>query len=176
MTENENLAHEQFLQYFSRDRNRLYRYIYSMVAIEADAEDVFQQTSIVLWKKFGDFDQDRVFFPWASKIAFHCVLNFRRSAKRRRMVLSDELVKLIADKQTQQYGRNQFRHELLRECLTQLGRSDSELIADVYQDRTPVAEVARKIERAPQTIYNRLNLIRKQLIQCVNRKLATGES
>jgi len=176
MAENENHSHEQFLQYFSRDRNRLYRYIYSLVAIDADAEDVFQQTSIVLWKKFGDFDQDRVFFPWASKIAFRCVLNFRRSAKRRHMVLDDELVKLIADKQTQQFGRNQFRHELLRECLTQLGRPDAELIHDVYQDRTPVAEIAKRIERAPQTIYNRLNLIRKQLMECVNRKMAIGES
>jgi RNA polymerase sigma-70 factor (ECF subfamily) len=162
--------HDIFLQFYSADRHRIFRFIYSLVPVEADAEDVFQQTSIILWRKFEDFDQGREFFPWACAVAHHAVLNFRRASKRRRLFFSDELIKLLADARTVSSQRGRYRQDLLEECLAQLAPKDQSLINDVYRERSSASAVAKQRGKAVQTIYNRLNIIRNQLLDCINRK------
>lgn len=48
--------HQEFVQLFSRDSWRLYRYILSAVLNHSDAEDILQNTSVVLWNKFDSFE------------------------------------------------------------------------------------------------------------------------
>ncbi len=174
MKNHEPANHDVFLSYFTSDRQRLYRFIYSLAPCEADAEDIFQQTSIVLWKKFDDFDQEREFYPWACRVAFHCTLNFKRSAKRRRLILNDELIGLIADERIKTSARDRFRYDMLKECISLLLPKDQELVSNVYQDGVSIQAVAQKTNRAIQTIYNRMSLIRKQLLDCVDRKTAAS--
>jgi RNA polymerase sigma-70 factor len=166
-------SEETFVRVFSKERNRLYRFIFMLMPCEADAEDIFQQTSITLWKKFEEFDQSREFYPWACGVAFRTVQNFRRSAKRKDFVLGDDLVRVLADEQTSSPAREFHRVELIKECLTALKPSDRELVGSVYNDGTPAGTIAERMGRSTQTIYNRLNLIRKMLLDCVNRKSQT---
>ena len=44
---------EQFVQIFRAARDDLFAYIFSLVPHWSDAEDLFQQTSLVLWQRFG---------------------------------------------------------------------------------------------------------------------------
>jgi RNA polymerase sigma-70 factor (ECF subfamily) len=164
------LQEDIFLRYFSRDRHRIYRFIFSLLPNQADAEDVFQQVSIVLWKNFCDFDQDREFYPWACGVSVNAVKNFRRSAKRHGFLLSDELLAVIASEQINSSQRSRYRLELLQECLTLLKPRDRELVERVYDNGATAVGVAKQMERSVQTVYNRLNRIRKELLQCVNRK------
>lgn len=161
---------EVFVRYLSKERHRIYRFIFTLIPSEADAEDVFQQTSITLWKKFEDFDQGREFYPWACGVAFKTVQNFRRMSKRRDFVLGDDLIRVLADEQKMEPARELHRVELIKECLTNLKPSDHELVVGVYHDGTPAGTIAQRLGRSTQTIYNRLNLIRKMLLDCVNRK------
>lgn len=159
-----------FLRYFSKERHRIYRFIFSMLPNEADAEDVFQQASTILWKNFGDFDQSREFYPWACGVALHAVQNFRRAAKRRKLLLDDELVSLIAQDQINSSPRSTYRLELLKECVTLLRSRDRDLIQRIYVGDNSARVVAEAMGRSVQTVYNRLNAIRKELLLCVNRK------
>ncbi len=161
---------EVFLRHFSKDRHRIYRFIYSVLPNEADAEDVFQQASVTLWKNFRDFDQNREFYPWACGVAMHAVQNFRRAAKRRHFLLSEELVALIAEEQMASSPRHTYRLELLEECVALLRPRDQDLVKQFYNDNESASGVANKVGRSVQTVYNRLNLIRKELMNCVNRK------
>lgn len=161
---------EVFVRFFSKERHRIYRFIFTLVPSESDAEDIFQQTSITLWQKFADFDQGREFYPWACGVAFKTVQNFRRSSKRRDFVLGDELVRILADEQTMSPAREMHRVELIKECMANLKQSDHDLVVLVYHDNTPAVTIAERLGRSTQTIYNRLNLIRKMLLDCVNRK------
>jgi len=38
-----------------------------MVRNAADADDVLQETNLVLWRKTADFDPAREFMPWAMR-------------------------------------------------------------------------------------------------------------
>lgn len=163
-----------FLQCYSRDRHRIYKFIFSLFPNEADAEDVFQQASVVLWRSFAEFDPSREFYPWACGVALNAVRNYRRASKRRAFLLSDELLEVIAEEQISTSQRGRYRLELLEECLTHLKPKDRELLQRVYGEDTTAANVAEQMGRSVQTIYNRLNLIRKNLLHCVNRKSSTA--
>ncbi len=168
----QNLSEQQdvFLRHYSKNRHRIYRFIFSVLPNEADAEDVFQQASITLWKNFQDFDQSREFYPWACGVVLHAVQNFRRAAKRRHFILNDELIALIAEEQMASSPRHTHRLELLEECVAMLRPRDRRLLEQVYSENESVGSIAKSVGGSVQTIYNRLNLIRKQLMECVNRK------
>ena len=46
---------EQFVSLLTRYQQRVYLFILSLVPDRADAEDVLQETNLVLWQKFDDF-------------------------------------------------------------------------------------------------------------------------
>jgi RNA polymerase sigma-70 factor (ECF subfamily) len=50
--------YEEFLGLFSRNQARVQAYIRSLVPDAAHADDVFQATSLVLWRNFATFDRD----------------------------------------------------------------------------------------------------------------------
>ncbi|MDF1745393.1 MAG: sigma factor, partial [Gimesia sp.] len=44
---------EQFVQQLTENQNRLYGYVYSLLGDHSRAEDVLQETNLVLWRKIG---------------------------------------------------------------------------------------------------------------------------
>src|SRR5262245_16710123 len=91
----------EFAELLRRDQTRLYGYIHSLVLDLNDADDLLQQTTLILWKKFGGFDRDRSFFAWACGIARLEVANFLRSRGRQRLYFSDELNLLLIEANTE---------------------------------------------------------------------------
>lgn len=162
-----------FLSLFARDHQRIFGYIFSQLANRADAEDVFQQTSLVLWKRFDEFDQDREFFPWACGVAFYTVRNFLRVAGRSRLRFSDDLLKSIADERVTVDPRLKQYSDALDNCIQKLSDKDRALIRKAYGGDETIKEIADSLGRAIQTVYNRLNQIRRKLAECVSRNLAT---
>lgn len=173
MEEQDLAQHDIFIHYFSKDRNRIFKFVYYLLPNEADAEDVFQQVSIILWKNFGDFDQDREFYKWACGVAFHAVQNYRRTSKRRGVALADDVLEIVAAEQMNSSSRSRYRIELLNECIALLKPIDRDLLTKIYHEGTAAQNIAEQMGRAVQTVYNRLNIIRKGLLDCVNRKAAS---
>lgn len=151
----------------SRDRHRLFAFIYSLVPNHSDAEDIFQETSIVLWNKFHEFDQTRPFMPWACGIAFNTARNFLRAAGRDRLVFSDSLLAVIATERTESAESDTDRMRALDACIEKLSEKERTLLGQAYSGQGTVADLARKLNRAAQTIYNNLNVIRRKLTECV---------
>src|SRR5260370_38282020 len=80
-------------------QTRLYGYIHSLARDLNDTDDLFQQTALILWKKFDEFDSRRSFFSWACGIARLEVVNFLRSRARQRLYFSDDLNLLLIEAQ-----------------------------------------------------------------------------
>lgn len=62
---------------------RLYNYLRRMCGNAADAEDVFQETFLRVYKNLNAFQQDRLFRPWLYQIATNASRDFGRSRRRR---------------------------------------------------------------------------------------------
>jgi len=165
--------YEEFLQLFLRDRERISAYLYSLLPNAADAEDVFQRCSLLLWRKFADFDRERSFLSWACGVAFYEVRNFLRSAHRDRIQFNSDLISQLADRRLEQLEKAPDLLPFLRDCLKRLSPSERDLVQVAYECNGTLKEFAETKKKPLQTIYNQLGRIRRTLLDCVQRKLAT---
>ena len=164
--------YEEFLKLFARDHERVFTYIYSLLPHHADAEDVFQQCSLLLWRKFAQFDRGGSFLAWACGIALYEVRNFLRVAGRHRMQLDIDLVSQLAERRLESFERDEDRLAALRRCLEKLNGPERDLIQLVYCGDSSVKELAEMTGRATQTLYNQLSQVRRKLFNCVQQTLA----
>ena len=148
-------------------------YIQSLLPHRADAEDVFQRTSLLLWQKFDSYDADRPFLGWAFGVAFYEVKNFVRSASRDRLQFNDEAIEAVSARRAERAAAGDDRHEALLRCLQRLSAKDRELLAAAYGDSSLI-DYAAATQRAVQTLYNRVSRLRRRLGECVNARLMAG--
>lgn len=151
----------------------LLRYVMSLLANRHDAEDVLQRASVVMWKRFDTFEPGTDFVAWATTVAFYEVRNFQRVTGRSRLEFFDEkLLQTLAAEGAQHARQWAPRMVALEACVEKLDPSQRVLVELIYTKGVDVGEVARQQGRAPQTIYNKLNLIRRTLALCVQRRIA----
>ena len=81
-----------FVALFVKNQRRIYGYILTVVPDCNEADDLFQQTSLVLWEKADEFRPDGDFVRWACGIAFNVVRNWRVKKRRDRHCFSDEMM------------------------------------------------------------------------------------
>jgi RNA polymerase sigma-70 factor (ECF subfamily) len=163
---------EQFLAHFAQHHQRILAYIFSLLHNEQDAQDVFQKTSLILWRKYEQFEPESDFLAWACGVAYYEVRNFFRVAGRSRLRFNDELLRTLADQRQTQHERSNRRAAALGQCVERLSPSDRQLVDQAYGGQQSIQQLAEQLGRAVQTIYNRLNLIRRRLFECVERSLA----
>ena len=83
----------EFVTQITRAQRQLHAFILSMVWNPAEADDVLQETNLVLWEKSGEFDGSRPFLPWAMRFAQLQAMAWlkRRQRQQDRLVFDDEL-------------------------------------------------------------------------------------
>lgn len=166
----------EFAEMLGRHQTQLFGYIYSLVRNLDDADDLFQQVSLVLWDKFDLFDPSRSFIAWACGVARFEVSNHLRARGRRRLQFSDELgLQLIEAHEELEHERLEERREALAECMKKLRVRDRELLDACYGRSGRIPDVAQDWGRSTHSIYNSLRRIRRGLYECVRRTLAQGE-
>jgi RNA polymerase sigma-70 factor, ECF subfamily len=153
----------------------LFGYIVSLVRDFDDADDLFQATSLALWKKYETYDPDRPFLAWACGVARYEVANFLRARGRRKLYFSDDLNLLLVEAQEElerEKDREEDRRVALSGCLEKLRRRDRALLDACYGPEGRVADVAAAWRRSSQSVHNSLRRIRRSLEECVRRGLA----
>jgi RNA polymerase sigma-70 factor, ECF subfamily len=156
-------------------QTQLFGYIYSLVRDLDDADDLFQQTSLVLWDKFDQFDRSKSFINWACGVARFEVLNFLRTRSRKRLYFSDELnLALVEAHESLEHDRLEERRTALAGCMKKLRQKDRELLEACYERSASLRDVAHTQGRSTHSIHNSLRRIRRVLFQCVERGVARG--
>jgi RNA polymerase sigma-70 factor (ECF subfamily) len=162
----------EFAEHLRREHARLYGYIHSLVRDLNDADDLYQQTTLILWKKFDEFDPTRSFFAWSCGVARLEVANFLRSRSRQRLYFSDDLNLLLIEAHSEMTDKElEDRRDALAQCVEQLRERDRELLVECYRGASGVHEAANRLRRSPQSIYNSLRRIRRALFECIARTL-----
>jgi RNA polymerase sigma-70 factor (ECF subfamily) len=175
-TSNSKTRHAEFAALFRVAQSRLYGYIHALVRDLNDADDLFQQTTLILWRRFDDFDPQRCFLSWACGIARLAVTNFLRSRGRQRLYFSDDLNLLLIEAQEEMTcEEEEDRRDALAKCIAKLRERDQQLVMECYQDQADVNQAAGRRGRSPQSVYNSLRRIRRALYECIARTL-THES
>src|SRR5580692_9914075 len=85
-----------FLPLFIRFERRIYAYIFTLLPRRADADDLLQETSLVMWDKFEAANPPNDFLAWGRRIAYHKVLDFHKKCQRSQARLSQIFLERIS--------------------------------------------------------------------------------
>jgi RNA polymerase sigma-70 factor (ECF subfamily) len=165
---------ERFAGHMARHHTALMGFILSLVPNWTDAEDLLQQTSVVLWRRFGEFRSGSDFMAWACQVARYHVLNHRRQRSRDRHLFSDEVLDIMAEEAVTHAEELDSERHALGGCLEKLDPKSRRLLGRCYEPGTAVTRVAEELGRTPNSVYKELNRIRDALLRCIRRTLAGG--
>ena len=167
--------HALFAERFVRNENRVYRFIFSLVPRRSEAEELYQETSLTLWKTWERYQPDVDFVAWACGIAHNLVRNHLRKRKNQPRLLADEQVlDQLAERRLQEDPALEERRTVLRGCLERLPDKERRLVEEVYSGDRSMKQIADGASQSPNAVYKHLRRIRAVLYECAKRKLAPG--
>lgn len=158
---------DDFAEQIVRNQHRVFAYIATLLANHDDAEDVFQATCLILWRKWDEFDPGRDFFGWACGIAHNEVRNLLRSNRRGGLRLSDDVLAQVADTRLKADKYFEARSHFLSRCLEKLSDEQRGLIEQCYLGDEAIRSIAEAMGISPAALTMRLQRIRKILFECV---------
>jgi RNA polymerase sigma-70 factor (ECF subfamily) len=161
---------ERFMDLFLASERRIFAYVLALVPNRADAEDLVQDVSRVLWQKFDEFTGEGDFAAWAISIARYRVLDFRRKQRFRRAAFSDRTLDAIAEQMGQISRHSNNRLDAMLSCMTRLRDPDRELLRLRYHLGASTREVADQVGRSVDSVYKSLNRIHNQLLLCIREE------
>ena len=165
-------AQKHLMSLMTRHQRQIFAYIYTLVPRRHDAEDLLQETSLIICEKFSDFREGTDFVAWANQIAYWRIRYSRQKYARSKVIFNDELFETIAATTTTMAPEIDARHEALGGCLQKLPPRDRDFILTRYEPGSSVEEAARQSGRTLVAAYKALTRIRKSLHDCVTHQLA----
>jgi RNA polymerase sigma-70 factor, ECF subfamily len=166
---------EAFVELSTSHQRQLLGYIFTLVRNMDDAEDLLQQTNLVVWRKFDDYQPGTDFMRWACHIAHLQALAFLRSKRRDPLRLNEQLLLQLADERLERGGAYEHYREALQICMDRLSAPDRELLNLCYGEPLSIKEIAERLGRSADSIYHSLQRIRYALLECINRTVAREE-
>jgi RNA polymerase sigma-70 factor, ECF subfamily len=167
-------AEERIVGLIARHQPEIHRYVLSLLPDRMLADDVVQETNLVLWRKAAEYDAAQPFLPWALTIAWYQVKAARRDSGRDRHIFDDSLVEILAVEHREHDTREADLEAALEKCLGELSESNRSLILARYEPRASVQDLAAERKQTPTALSLTLMRIRKALETCIERKLATS--
>jgi len=173
--------YNQFVRLFVRHERAVRGFVRSLLPSWADVDDVMQEVSLACWRKFDSFEQtgsaeeSDEFTRWACMIGRFEVLRQRRKYARDRLVLSEDVIEMLAaDAETRLEIADKERGAV-ENCLQQLSELEQRLLLSVHTPGDSVTRIAKEMDQKARRLYSKVNALRDILAKCVRRRLANGD-
>lgn len=167
---------ENLIALITRHQAAIHAYILGLLPDRSRADDVLQETNLVLWRKATEYDQAKPFMPWACRVAYFQVKAARRDAARDRHVFDPEVLDLLASEDDSDSETTTALDHALRDCLEQLPEDKRSLILHRYHPDSSVNDMAEKRNLSPGALSVQLHRIRQMLEICVAGKINQSAS
>ena len=167
---------DEFARLLGGAQRRLFLYLTGLLGDRTAAEDVLQETNLVLWREFEQFEPGTNFTAWSCRVAFNQVRAHRTKRGRDRLVFSDAFLTAVNDELTRDADRLEERRAALSECLRQLPDHHRELVrlrylGDESSAGAATEELAERLGKSPAAVLRMLSRVRHALHDCVSRAL-----
>jgi len=88
-----------------------------------------------------------------------------------RHYFSQELIEAMAQQRENDLSKYNVRIEFLHDCMNGLNPTDQQLLQKAVLEKQSIKEFAKTADKALQTLYNRLTVLRRELAECILSKL-----
>lgn len=164
----------EFVRELTGNARRLYSYILTLMHHDPAADDVFQETSMLAWEKFDQFQAGSDFFAWARRVAYFRVLNYWHSQKRGPQTIGEAFFESVEREMDGMSDQLDAELKALAECYQKLSPKQRDLIDRRYATGAVTREVAEQIGRPLSTVYRMLNQVHEILLRCIERVMQEG--
>ena len=162
---------QEFLRVFLANEREIFRYVAALVPPTADAQEIVQQTAVVLWEKFDQYDASRPFAPWACRFALNIARQWMARRQRWKALLDGGIAQELAMRREQLRQEFDTRLVHLEHCLQKLPEKQRSLVDGYYFKQADVETLAGQARRTVDAVYKALQRIRRQLRECIERSL-----
>lgn len=164
-------SREVFLDLLARHEAQLLGFACAIIPNFQDAEDLFQQTVLTMWQKFGEFEPGTSFIGWGCQIARYKAMNMLKA--RRPSLFDNDVLQLLIDTQQDEEPESRLsRRRALTKCLGKLREADRALIQSAYSGEANIKLLASEMGRTASGVYNSLARIRASLFRCIQATVA----
>lgn len=167
--------YEQFVSLFTQHEPGLRAFVRSLVFSWDDANEVMQNTGLVLWRKFDTFDQKTEFMRWACVVARFEVLAWRRDKARDRHVFDEDLVNMLAEEAADEHETLASERRALERCLKKLPEKQRRIVMSAYEPGVRLNQVAVTLGKSASAFYKILNRARGSLLKCIESEIGQEE-
>jgi RNA polymerase sigma-70 factor (ECF subfamily) len=167
------MREETLVTHILRYKKVLTGMITAMIGDVNAAEDLFQETAVILTRKRGEAAEDCRFVAWARQVAVNVVRDYRKKLARRRVrCLGDETIEAVAAvfEETDEPLWD-VRREALRTCSESLPERERSVLRRRYEAEEPIEALASSLEMSRGAMDTMLYRIRKTLHDCVETRV-----
>ena len=162
-------------------RDALMSHTFALVRDWSVAEDVVQDAFIVVMNKWEDFRPGTSVFHWVRQIVHLKTMEALRSRARRMTPVEEELLERVAGAVRDCLGedaaeRLNVRRQALQHCMARLGDRGLELLSGFYGRSESCEALAVHQKRSVNAVRLALSRLRKQLHECMSRRLPILEA
>ena len=159
----------EFVRLMTEHQGRLFAYILSLLGDPDAANDVLQETNVVLWRDSGEFRPGTNFKAWSFRVAHFQVMAWRQRQIRDRLVFEDDMLEVLAFAAREADDTFDARQQKLTGCLEKLNPTHREMIRRRYAEGSPLSSIAQERGMTANAVMQALFRIRQSLMQCVAR-------
>lgn len=160
---------EEFVELMTVHQGPLFAYALSLLGDRDAANEVLQETNVVLWKQWREFQPGTNFKAWAFRVAHFQIMASRQRNIRDRLEFDEGLVNTLAVEAKQNDESWNRRSAALAACLERLDSRHSDAIRLRYVEGLSVSEMAEQMKRSANAVSQLLFRVRERLIACVKR-------
>jgi RNA polymerase sigma-70 factor (ECF subfamily) len=162
---------QQFIRLFVENERRIYGFILSILPNPADAEDMLQETSLILWRKFGQFSIGTDFVAWACRVAQFEVLKFYERRAQLGFRFDMQVLEAVADDAMEMSSVLEERYHASGKCIESLSPRDQDLLQRRYANGSTPQQIAPQVGRSIDAVYKALSRIHDGLMNCIRWRI-----
>jgi RNA polymerase sigma-70 factor, ECF subfamily len=168
--------YEEFLSLFRTNEDRIFGFILTFLPNLARAEDILQETMIIMWRKFGEFETGTNFGAWGIKIARFNLYKYHRSEQSNIIHFDSEALEVISQHVTDFEGPHANSHiDALLHCFEKLEKKSKQIILLRYENNLKIPDISQKIGKSIRDTYRILARIQHALQKCTFQTLKAWE-
>jgi RNA polymerase sigma-70 factor, ECF subfamily len=134
------------------------------------AEDLYQEVSILLWKKFDLWDSSLPFLPWALGFARNVAMK-HRGRRRDLQMLDDQTIEILENTILTKYkAPENHMMEALEKCMDSLKPEFSEMLSLKYKLNASMDQISKQYNKSLSTVKVSIMRARHQLKKCIERR------
>lgn len=162
---------ERFTQLWTRAQPSVHKFVYSLLRNNTAADDVVQNVSLALLRKFNEFDTTKEFLPWALGVAKFEVLSHRRDYARSRILANSDLLAKYTMLWAEIAPSITDEESELQICLTRLTDRQRKLMHLRYVEDLNSMEIGDRLGLSPANVRKMLERSRDAMKKCIQQRL-----